>query len=679
MRDKFEAIVKDNPHILYGGDYNPDQWQDMPEIIDEDMRLMRLAEANAMSVGIFGWKAIEPEEHVYTLEWLDDIMDKLHANGVSVILATPSAARPDWMDKKYPEVLRVQANRVRNLHGERHNHCYTSPYYRKKVAEMNQMLAKRYADHPALAMWHISNEYGGDCHCPLCQEAFRNWLRVKYDDNITKLNKQWWTGFWSRGYSSFDDIESAAPHGENAVHGLKLDWQRFVTYQTTDFMENEIAAVRKHTDNPVTTNLMGLFPGFDPWKLSESIDVVSWDNYPRWHNDYQNTWELASDIAFVHDINRSLKAKPFLMLESTPSLVNWQQVNKLKRPNMNILSSIQAIAHGSDSVQYFQWRKGRGACEKFHGACVDHVGNENTRVFREVAQLGNILNKLDGVVGTSVEAKAAIIYDWDNRWAIDIMNGLSDRRNYPETCMEHYRTLWKKGIATDIINMEHDFSEYKLIIAPMLYMLKPNVAKRLKDFVANGGTLVTTYFTGYVNENDLCFLGGFPGDGMMEVTGIWAEEIDTLWHEQTNHLTFNGKSYEIKDYCELVHTKEGCETLASYDEDFYEGMPVITKNSYKEGVAYHIAARTGCDLLEDLYTQILDSTDVKPVVTWDIPEGVSVTKRMGSGQEYVFVMNFTESKQNITVDEEYKNLVNDSVVTGEVAVDKYEVMILLRK
>ncbi len=677
MEQKFDAVTKNNPHIIYGGDYNPDQWLDMPEIIDEDMRLMSLAGINTVAVGIFAWKAIEPEEHKYTLEWLDNIMDKLHENGISVILSTPSGARPDWMDKKYPEVLRVSSGRVRNLRGGRHNHCYTSPYYRKKVQEMNEMLAKRYANHPALAMWHISNEYGGDCHCPFCQKAFQNWLKEKYNNDIAKLNKEWWTGFWSKSFSDFESIESPAPHGEEAIHGLKLDWQRFVTDQTKSFMENEIEAVKKYTNVPVTTNFMGLYPGFDPWKLAQSLDVISWDNYPMWHSEFETTWELASSIAFVHDINRSLKDRPFLMMESTPSLVNWQRVNKLKRPGMNTLSSLQAVAHGSDSVQYFQWRKGRGACEKFHGACVDHVGHENTRVFRDVAQLGSILGKMNDIAGTYTDADVAVIYDWENRWAIDTLQGLNDRKNYEKTCIEHYKAFWNRGISTDVINMEHSFEKYKLIIAPMLYMLKGDTAQRLKEFVEKGGILVTTYCTGYVNENDLCFLGGFPGDGMIEVTGIWAEEIDSLWENQMNSITLNnGKSYKVRDYCELIHNMDNCEVIAVYDEDFYKGRPAITKHKYGKGYSYHIAARTDFDMMLDLYGGIVEEAGISSVVSWEIPQGVSVTKRQGNGEEYIFVMNFSEENKKLALDKSYTEIINGNKLAGETELEPYGVRIL---
>ena len=418
--------------FLHGGDYNPDQWLDYPEILKEDVRLMKLAYCNTVSINIFGWSAIEPEEGKYTLL------------------------------------------------------------------------------------------------------------------------------------------------GEMYVHGHNLDWKRFVTYQTIEFYKHEMKPLREITpDVPITTNFMGVYPGLDYWQFAKEVDIVSWDNYPSWHNDYESTEDLAEEISFVHDINRSLKnGQPFLMMESTPSLVNWQPVSKIKRPGVHMLSSMQSVAHGSDSVLYFQWRKGRGASEKFHGAVVDHCGHENTRVFREVTEVGKVLEKIKEIKGSTIKSDVAIIYDWENRWAIDDAQALKkNKKFYEETCKDHYRAFWKKGISVDVINMECDLSKYKVVIAPMLYMIRPGVAERIEEFVKNGGTFVTTYWSGIVNENDLCFLGGFPGP-LRKVTGIWSEEIDSLYDSDRNYMNIkemNGlKSvYEIKDYCDVIHAGTA-EVLATYKDDYYK-------------------------------------------------------------------------------------------------------------
>ncbi|WP_270165847.1 beta-galactosidase [Paenibacillus sp. SYP-B4298] len=655
MSRRWNPVHPNVTGMLHGGDYNPDQWLDYPHIIDEDFRLMKLASANTFSVNIFGWSAIEPEEGVYRFEWLDSIMDRVAEQGGHIILATPSGARPAWMSEKYPEVLRVEANRVRNLHGVRHNHCFTSPIYRQKTQEMNRKLAERYKEHPALIMWHISNEYGGWCHCDLCQEAFRGWLKNKYDHDLDKLNHAWWTGFWSHRYSSWSQIESPAPHGENQVHGMNLDWQRFVTDQTIDFYQNEIVPLRELTPHiPVTTNFMGNYPHMRPFtglnyeKFAKHVDVVTWDCYPPWHNDWQSTASLAKDVGFVNDLYRSLKdGQPFLIMECTPSLVNWHEVNKAKRAGMHKLSSIQSIAHGSDSILYFQWRKGRGASEKFHGAVVDHVGHEHTRVFRDVAEVGQVLNQLAPVVGSSMDAKVAIVYDWETDWAIADAQGFGkETKQYAATCQEHYRVFWERGIPVDVITPDKPLDGYKLVIAPMLYMVREGYAAKVESFVHSGGYFVATYATGMVNETDLVNLEGSPGP-LKKVLGIWAEEIDTLYPAESRELVMTGGArYEAKDYVELIHL-ETAEALASFTSDFYKDKPALTVNRLGEGKAFYIASRNETSFQDDLYERLLDELQIGAPFPVQAGKGVSVQVRTDGKTDYVFVMNFTEEQQTV--------------------------------
>lgn len=531
-------------HIIHGGDYNPDQWIDTPEIWDEDMRLMNLAHINSATVGIFSWAMLEPEENVYNFEWLDNLLDKLYKNGKAVILATPSGARPNWLAQKYPEVLRVEESGIRNEYGVRHNHCLTSPVYRDKVRSINRLLAERYKDHPAVKMWHISNEYCGECHCELCQEAFRKWLKKEYHNDLNELNFKWWNGFWSHQVTDWSQINSPKFRGENHVSAMKLAWRRFVSESHISFFENEIAPLREITpDIPITTNFMKMYDGINYQDFAKKLDLVSWDNYPSW--DKGNNINEALDTAFVHDAFRTMGGgKPFFLMESTPSLVNWHNVNKLPYPGRQELSSIQAVAHGADSIQYFQWRKSRGGHEKFHGAVVDHCGHENTRVFNEVTHLGKNLEKLSDVVGGACNSKVAIIYDWENAWAVKAFCGFNNlKRDYYHECTKWYTPFWKKGISVDIIAMDDDYSKYDLIIAPFLYMLKDGTIKRIETYVKNGGSFVLGYLSGMVDKDDLCYLGGFPGNELKDVFGIWVEETDSLPEGMKNAVSYNNKIY----------------------------------------------------------------------------------------------------------------------------------------
>jgi beta-galactosidase len=424
---------------------------------------------------------------------------------------------------------------------------------------------------------------------------------------------------------------------------------------------------------------MGTYPGLDYRKFAKELDVVSWDNYPSWHSE-ENTWELASRIAFTHDLNRSLKGgKPFMLMESTPSLVNWQPVNKLKRPGMHLLSSLQAVAHGSDTVQYFQWRKSRGSAEKLHGAVVDHCGHENTRVFREVAEVGAVLKQLDPVLGTTVKPDVAILYDWENRWAIDDAQALRrDKKDYEKTCQDHYRAFWQRGVPADVIGMDDDFSGYKLLVAPMLYMVRPGVAERLEAFVKNGGVFVTTYFSGYVDENDLCFLGGFPGP-LRTVTGIWAEEIDSLYDSDRNTLVLGaGSEYEAHTFCELIHA-ETAEVLATYKSDFYTGRPALTVNSCGCGKAYYIAARTENRFLEDFYGGLISELNLMKALDSTLPEGVTAQLRTDGERSYVFLMNFSEEDKTVEVGNAvFKDILINETLQNQIALRPYGVKVLER-
>ncbi len=660
-------------HIVHGGDYNPEQWIRTPEVWDEDMRLMKLSHVNSASVGIFSWAILEPEEGVYNFEWLDTILDKMYANGIDAILATPSAARPHWLADQYPEVLQVREDGVRNEFGVRHNHCLTSPVYREKVRNMNRILAERYGKHPAVKMWHISNEYSGECHCELCQKAFQEWLKKEYHNDIDELNHQWWNNFWSHTVTDWSQIRSPKYRGEVCSSPLVLAWKRFVSDSHISFFENEIAPLREITpDIPVTANFMRMYTGIDYQKMAKKLDIVSWDNYPGW--DKGNNAYEALETAFVHDVFRSMKdGQPFFMMESTPSMVNWQPVNKLPRAGLQQLSAMQAIAHGADSVQYFQWRKSRGSHEKFHGAVVDHCGHENTRVFRCVTQTGTAIEKLSAVVGAYSNSKVAVVYDWENRWATDAFCGFNNKnRDYLKECIRWYKPFYEKGISTDIIPMDADFSKYDLVIAPFLYMLKNGTKERIEKYVADGGNFVGTYLTGVVDKDDLCYLGGWPAGELKNVFGIWMEETDSLPENVKNRATFNGTEYEIHHVCDLIHA-DTATVLGEYKDDFYAGMPSVTGNNYKNGKAWYVAFRNDDNLCEDVCTALINELGITP----DDPDitaedGLEIRKR----GELLFVLNFTDTEKQLALAKEYKNVMTDEVLSGNSTVPPVSYLVL---
>ena len=631
--------------ILHGSDYNPDQWLDRPDILEKDIELMKKAKMTSMSLGIFSWSAYEPTEGEFHMDWLKDIMDKLYENGIYTILATPSGARPAWLDEKYPECMRVGADDHRAHHGVRHNHCMSSPKFREKTGIIINKIIDTVGKHPGLAMWHLSNEFGGECFCPLCKKKFQDYLANKFDNDINKLNKAWWTGFWSHTYNDFSQIEPPYLNGEFSVMGLNLEWKRFTTWNTTDYMKSEIDIIRKRTPNiPITTNFMQLFPGLDYRVMAKELDVISWDSYPVFHNNYETMADTMAHNSFDHAVMRSLKKnQPFMLMECAPGLVNWHEYNKLKRPGVHKLFSAQAVACGSDTVQYFQWRKSRGSFEQYHGAVVDHLGTDDTRVFKEVAEVGAMLDSLSNVKGTIVKPKAALIFDWDNMWAIDNMRGLSDKtKNYAKTCIQIYHEFLKLGIDMNVVASDDNLDDYNVVIAPMLYMLRPGASDNLKAFVKRGGQLMATYLTGYVDDNTLCYLGGFPGDGLSELFGVISEEIDTYYDSDENSATFtDGHKAIIHDYAEILRVSD-TNILAKYDKDFYAGTPAITCKNFGKGKAYYVGARIDMDSMSGLFKTMLKETNTKYLT---LPAGIEYHKREDeSGKAIEFYLNVTENE-----------------------------------
>jgi len=606
-------------------------------------------------------------------------MDDIAGIGGNVILATPSGARPAWLSEKYPEVLRTNERREKQLHGGRHNHCFSSPVYREKVGMINAKLAERYGDHKALLMWHVSNEYSGDCHCELCRENFRTWLQQKYK-TIENLNKTWWAPFWSHTYNNFAQVDPPSPIGESAVHGLNMDWKRFVTDQTIDFFLHECKPLRELTPNiDITTNFMGdppnasPFTGLDYSKFAKDVDIISWDAYPPWHNDYESMEFLASKVGMINDYFRTLKDKPFLIMECTPSQVNWMPVNKAKRPGMHILSSIAMLAHGSDSILYFQWRKSKGSSEKLHGAVVDHDNSSGNRVFKEVAQLGGILEKLQEIKGANKNSKVAILFDTENKWTLDDAQGFAHgSKNYTQTLHAHYKYFWDNNISVDVVTKDKEFDKYDLLVAPMLYMIDADLMTKLQTFVSNGGKLVSTYITGVVDENDLVHLGGWPPI-LRETFGINVLETDTLYPNDSNIISAFNKEYRITDYCAIIESANA-KTLGTYKTDFYQNTPAVTANSHGKGIAYFIAAGTGQDFLKDFYDHLCKACSLTLVIKSE--PGISIQVREGEKHRYHFVMNFSEEEKQLAIEKDIPDMITGKTFTkGKHQISKYGVCV----
>lgn len=534
--------------ILYGGDYNPNQWT--KDIWQEDMRIFKDAHINTATINVFSWAKIQPSEHEYNFDELDEIVDMLSKENYDIVFATSTAALPGWMVRKYPEVMFTDYEGRQHKFGGRHNACPNSFVFKHYARELAYKLAERYADNPHVTCWHVSNEYGNECFCENCQKAFRVWLKDKYK-TIDALNRAWNMEFWGHTVYDWDDVvpPNALSDGigseKTAFAGISIDYRRFYSDSQLACFKMERDAIRSvKPDAFVTTNLMGTFKGLDYFKWAKEMDVVSWDNYPS----YDTPW---SSIAMTHDLMRGLKDEPFMLMEQTPSQQNWQKYNSLKRPGQMRAQSYQTLAHGADTIQFFQLRRSVGGCEKFHGAVIAHAGSENTRVFREVAQLGAELESFgDRTLGSRNEAEVGLIFDWDNYWALEYTSGPSEDLKYVDQIHQYYQYFYKKNIGVDMIPVDADFSKYKIVVAPVLYMVKDGMKEALENFVKNGGILITTFMSGIVGQSDNVYLGGYPGP-LREMAGVWVEEIDALAPEQKNKAKFADGSTAACGLCAI--------------------------------------------------------------------------------------------------------------------------------
>ncbi|GFI18020.1 beta-galactosidase BglY [Lachnospiraceae bacterium] len=661
--------------MLHGGDYNPEQWLDRPDILDEDIRLMKQAHINCVTLGVFSWSVLERQEGEFCFDWLEEMIDRLYREGICTILATPTGGMPHWLTEKYPEVRQVQAEGRQNLPGKRHNFCYTSPKMRELTGRIDRRLAQMSLRHEGIVMWHISNEMGGNfsdsaCHCGQCQRAFREWLKEKYK-TIEELNRAWWTVFWSHVYTDWEQIHSPVPHGENLVHGLNLDWRRFVTCQMTEFLKWEITSVREYSSLPVTTNFMYFFKPLDYDKMQRELDVVSWDSYPFWHKVKDET-DMAVKAAACHSMMRSMKKKPFMLMESTPSVVNWRVNNPVKRPGMHMLSSMQAVAHGSATVQYFQWRKGRGSFEKFHGAVLDHKNGGNTRTFRDVADMGGRLAKMEGrILKTCNRPEIALIFDWENWWAVEDAAGPRLDLDYKKTFLQHYRAFWEAGLDVDIISMERELESYRMVAAPLNYLYRKGYAERVERYVKEGGIYITTYWSGIVDDNDLCFTGEHP---LEKVLGICQEEIDAPGEGFVNSITFREKLYQTGDLCEIIHC-EDARTVSVYLKEFYAGAPAVTENRYGDGRAYYLAAEFEQDFLNDFYREMTREAGIENPLRAKLPYGVTTALRKGE-EDLIFVQNFNDCKVMVKTPGRFEEADSKIILDGEVWLEPFECKIL---
>ncbi|GAB5080128.1 beta-galactosidase [Arthrobacter sp. AD-310] len=617
-----------NGELVYGCDYNPEQWD--RAVWEEDVRLMKQAGVNLVAVNIFGWAELESSPGQYSFDRLDEILDLLHTNGIGVNLGTGTSSTPAWLTSLHPEILPQSASGVRAWPGGRQAWCPSSPRYREHALRLVGEMVRRYGAHPAVRLWHVSNELGCHnalCYCDVSAAAFRTWLVARYD-TLDALNSAWGTTFWSQRYTDWNQVLPPRTTVSTNNPTQVLDFHRFSSDELLGYYQSEAELLREHSSVPVTTNFMvtAHIRSQDYWSWAPHMDVIANDHYLDHRLDAPT-----AELAFAADATRGLSlGQPWLLMEHSTSAVNWQPRNIAKEPGEMLRNSLVHVARGADGLCFFQWRASVQGSEKFHSAMLPHAGTDS-RIWREVLELGAILGKLGELAGTTVQAEAALVFSWEAWWAYDQESHPSSDVKYLDQVHAMHRALREAGITVDVVAPGADLSGYKLAAVPGLYLVRDSESTALADFVRNGGTAVVTYFSGIVDENEKVLTGGYPG-AFRSLLGIRSEEFYPLPPERTVSLD-NGTEAAL--WTEATRL-EGAEAKLSFTEGHLAGSPAVTRNRHGAGNAWYIGTVLTPAALGEIVTEAAADAGISTLAG---PEGLEVVVRSGPDNSYLFLIN----------------------------------------
>ncbi|MGN8247199.1 beta-galactosidase [Cellulomonas soli] len=625
--------------LAYGGDYNPEQWPE--EVWHEDVALMREAGVNLVSIGIFSWALLEPREGEYDFGWLDRLIDLLHANGIRVDLGTPTASPPAWFFAAHPHTRVVTREGTVLGFGSRGMACPSSPEYRQACVRITTALAQRYGQHPALALWHVHNEYGApvsDDYSPTSAAAFRLWLQDRYG-TLDALNTAWGTTFWGQRYGQWDHVQVPALAPSVVNPAQRLDFARFTDHALRACFLAERDAIRAHSDVPVTTNFMAnSCPSTDLWAWGRVVDVVSNDHYLTAADEHGHI-----GLAMAADLTRSVAdGNPWMLMEHSTSAVNWQPRNVAKRPGEMARNALQHVARGADAVLFFQWRASRSGAEKFHSAMLPHAGT-SSRVWREVTALGADLGRLAELRGTRVRGDVALLWDWESFWAQSLEWRPSVDADHAERLRAWYERLWLDGLTVDMRHPTDDLSGYRLVVAPASYLLTLDAAANLDRYVADGGTLVVSYFSAVVDENDAVHAGGYVAP-LRETLGLTVEEFLPLRAGHQVHLTWAGQTSDdpgtlVGDVWADDIALEGARVMSTYLDGPAAGRPAITRHTRGTGTGWYVSTRLSVEELAPVLGAAY--RDAGLTAAEHTPQ-LEVVRRHGTTADYLVAVNHAD-------------------------------------
>lgn len=653
--------------IAYGCDYNPEQWS--PDVWDEDITLMQDAGVDLVAINIFGWSQIEPRQGEYDFSRLDDIIEGLHAAGIRINLGTGTASTPAWLTTAHPEVLPMAVDGTRRYPGGRQAFCPSSAVYRDAALTLVEQVARRYGDHPAVSLWHVSNEIG--CHNALCYcdesaAAFRLWLRERYE-TIDALNSAWGTAFWSQSYGEWDEILPPRATLSSLNPGQSLDFHRFSSDQLLAHYRAEAEVIRPLSDRPITTNFMVTthIENMDYWDWADDMDIVAEDHYLD-----HRLGDPTSELSFNSDLTRGLAGgAPWLLMEHSTSAVNWQPLNLPKSPGELLRNSLTHVARGADGICFFQWRASVQGSEKFHSAMLPHAGTD-TAVWREVVELGGILGRLGEVAGSRVRADVAVVFSWEAWWASGTDSRPSHALGYLEQLHAAHKALHDLGITVDFVAPGADLDAYRLVVVPGLHLVRAEEAKTITDWVAGGGSALITFYSGTVDENDRVWSGGYTGP-FRDALGVRIEEFAPVAPDTVLSLS-DGTTAALWSERGRATTAE---VQASFVGGLADGSPAITRNAWGDGAAWYLATLPDAADYRRLMQRLIEEAGVSAPasVEGDIAS-LEIVRRHSEDHSYLFVIN--HGSDSVTVHATGSELVTETAIAGSVSVPSGAVRII---
>ncbi|TXN32498.1 beta-galactosidase [Lacisediminihabitans profunda] len=624
--------------LSYGADYNPEQWG--ASVWREDVRLMREAGVNMVSLGIFSWGLVEVADGAYSWEWMDEIVDLLGENGIAIDLATPTAAPPGWLLFEHPEVRPVDHDMQPHWPGARLGWCPSSDVFRNYAVRIARAVAERYGKRDHVVMWHVGNEFGGGnarCYCDVSAVAFRGWLREKYG-TLDVLNAAWASAFWGHTYRDFEHI--LPPRGSDSKNpSLVLDFDRFSSNELLKHYLAERSVLKEVTPElPVTTNFMvGAEPDVvDYARWAPYMDIVANDHYTRSPDPTPQ-----QDVAFSGDRMRSMTSerRPWLLLEHSTSGVNWQPRNRSKDPGEMIRNSLSHIAHGADGVLFFQWRASRGGAEQFHSAMVPHAG-EDTRVFREARTLGRHLKALAPVQGSRApQARVGILFDDEAGWAMAKGVKPNNLLPYGKLVRDWHRAFWRHNVGIDVLPPWHTFDGYEVLVIPGLFLVDDDTAQRVTEFAEAGGTVVVGVVSGIVDETNQVRLGGYPG-AFRALLGAWSEEILPLQEGDRFELDNGWGGSEWSEHVRI----EDADVLARYSGGPLDGLPAVTSRTITNGGrALYVSGAIDQESIDGFVATLLGPDSLA-----ELPAGVEMAVRETADERFTFFINHSPMDSSVS-------------------------------